>query len=250
MMAGLCTAQIVMTDHVAAAPFGSPKASTAGSLGTASAAKLASGSFGIMQRMLDRYTKPGEEFFRQPLICTGSPQAAYLVSRGIDSLQGVNGLRAASYSGHPAIIAVAQAKDQPTTVQYTVLDPAGKRRPYMKGHGPQGGAVRLIDNGLDHLFVSEGVENALSHWILTGKPTHASYWAALDCGNLAKLVLPIETTGCLTVLYDKDQNGRGLEAAQILAARAEGLGWKASLSGPPTVAFGDWNDELQLFNKD
>ena len=203
-----------------------------------------------MQRMLDQYTVPGEVFFKQPQIRIGSPQAAYLISRGIDSLKGVNGLRACRYGGHPAIVAVAQAKDHPTTCQYTVLDPAGKRRPYLKGYGPRGGAVRLIGRGFDHLFVSEGVENALSHWILTGKPRHATYWAALDCGNLAKLVLPTETTGCLTVLYDKDQNGRGLEAAQTLAARAEGLGWKVSLSGPPSVEYGDWNDELQLFLKE
>ena len=203
-----------------------------------------------MQRMLDYYTVPGDEFLKQPQIRIGSPQAAYLISRGIDSLQGVNGLRATTYGGYPAIIAVAQAKDHPTTVQYTVLDPAGKRRPYLKGHGPRGGAVRLIEKGFDHLFVSEGVENALSHWILTGKPSHASYWAALDCGNLAKLVLPTGHHGHITILYDKDQNGRGLAAAQRLAGRAEGLGWKVSLLGPPSVIYGDWNDELQLFLKE
>ena len=117
----------------------------------------------------------------------------------------------------------------------------------MKDHGPKGGAVRLIDNGLNHLFVSEGVENALSHWILTGRPSHASYWAALDCGNLAKLVLPIEQPGRLTILYDKDRNRRGFDKAQMLEERAESLGWTVNLSGPPSVEYGDWNDELQLF---
>jgi len=203
-----------------------------------------------MQMMLDRHTVPGEIFFKQSPIRIGSPQAAYFISRGIDSLCGVNGLRAANYGGHPAIIALAQTKDHPTTVQYTVLDPKGKRRPYFKGHGPRGGAVRLIDRGLDHLFISEGIENALSNWIMTGKPRNGSYWAALDCGNLAKLILPTGHHGHITILYDKDQNGRGLAAAQHLAARAEGLGWKVSLSGPPSVIYGDWNDELQLFLKE
>lgn len=203
-----------------------------------------------MQRMLDHYTVSSEEFFKQPQIRTGSPQAAYLISRGIDSWQEVSGLRAASYEGHPAIIALVQMGDWAKSCQYTVLDPKGKSRRFLKGTSPKHGAIRLINRGYNHLFVSEGVETALSHWILKGKPPQASYWAGMSCGNLEKLKLPTKDVGQLTILYDKDRGGQGLKAAQTLEKRAKGLGWEASLSEPPNVEYGDWNDELQLFLKE
>jgi len=101
----------------------------------------------------------------------------------------------------------------------------------------QGGAVRLSD-GPQALVVAEGVETALS--LSSGLlRTPATVWAALSTSGIRGLRLP-NIPGRLTIAPDGDTAGR--TAAQALATRAHGTGWRVSLLPAPDGR--DWNDIL------
>jgi len=103
--------------------------------------------------------------------------------------------------------------------------------------GTQGGAVRLAE-GPGPLVVAQGIETALSlaSGLLRGP---ATIWAALSTSGLRGLHLPAQA-GRLTIAADGDKPGR--EAANALAERAHGLGWRVSLLPAPEGR--DWNDVL------
>jgi hypothetical protein len=101
----------------------------------------------------------------------------------------------------------------------------------------QGGAVRLSD-GPGPLVVAEGLETALS--LSSGLlRAPATVWAALSTSGIRGLHLP-DTQGRLTIAPDGDAAGRA--AAQGLATRAHGMGWRVSLLPAPDGR--DWNDIL------
>lgn len=101
-----------------------------------------------------------------------------------------------------------------------------------------GGAVRLSD-GPGPLVVCEGIETGLS--LASGllrRP--APVWAALSTSGMVALDLPA-TPGKLTIASDGDDAGR--TAAEKLATRVTGLGWKVSLLPAPEGR--DWNDVIR-----
>ncbi len=142
----------------------------------------------------------------------------------------------------PAIIARVEGSPG-FAIHRTFLDPttAGKAKvdAPKKMLGPaNGGAVRLRQ-GAGPLVVCEGLETALSiPSLLPGDPT---IWAALSSSGLTSLRLP-EIPADLLVIADGDSAGRG--AAQALATRALGLGWKVSI-----IDCGDKLDANDLLQK-
>jgi len=104
--------------------------------------------------------------------------------------------------------------------------------------GPaRGGAVHLSNDPVP-LVVAEGLETALS--LRSGIFPHpVSVWAALSAPGMKVLHLP-PVPGELVIAPDGDPVGRA--AAEALATRAHGLGWRVSLF-PPPAGFG-WNDVL------
>lgn len=107
--------------------------------------------------------------------------------------------------------------------------------------GPcSGGAVALGEQP-GPLVVCEGIETGLS--LLSGLLTFpASVWAALSTSGMKALHLP-PVAGELIVAADSDDGGSGRSAAEALAARAHGLGWRVSLWPAPDGQ--DWNDVLR-----
>ena len=100
--------------------------------------------------------------------------------------------------------------------------------------GRAGCAVRLAPVG-PVLGIAEGLETALSAWVLHGIPT----WAALNASLLAKFEPP-DCVDRLVVFADRD--APGLEAAGRLAESLQGR-VAFELRPPPTPAK-DWNDVL------
>jgi len=102
-----------------------------------------------------------------------------------------------------------------------------------------GGAVWLSE-GSTRLVVAEGIETALS--LASGLLREPSMvWAALSTSGIRGLRLPAQP-GRLTIAPDGDAPGRG--AANVLAERANALGWKVSLLTAPNGT--DWNDILTM----
>jgi hypothetical protein len=101
-----------------------------------------------------------------------------------------------------------------------------------------GGAVRLSD-APGRLVVAEGIESALSlmSGLLSGT---ATVWAALSTSGMRSLRLP-DVPGLIAIATDPDLQGR--EAAQALAKRAHGAGWRVSILDPGNGR--DFNDILQ-----
>jgi hypothetical protein len=88
------------------------------------------------------------------------------------------------------------------------------------------------------LVVTEGIETGLS--LLSGLHVKtAMVWSALSAGGMERLNLP-KATGKLIVASDGDPVGR--KAADVLATRAQALGWEVSLLPAPDGF--DWNDVL------
>ena len=138
----------------------------------------------------------------------------------------------------PAIVAaVRNAAGELTGAQATFLRPDGSKLDRLSFGSVFGCAVRLAPVGADgRLAVAEGVESALSFSALFEFPC----WAALSAGSLERFEPPAGLSQ-LIVAADHDANGRGLEAAQTLAKRAQRV-CDVAISMPPQP--GDWNDVL------
>jgi hypothetical protein len=107
-----------------------------------------------------------------------------------------------------------------------------------KGLGSVGGnACRVLWAPGPQLAIAEGVEDALAGCELTGVPA----WAALSAGNMKTLVLP-ERFRDVLILADRDENGTGLENANVLADRLRREGRYAEIRLPDAVK--DPNDVL------
>ncbi len=101
----------------------------------------------------------------------------------------------------------------------------------------KGGAVRLSEVP-GRLVVTEGIETGLS--LLSGLlDDPITVWAALSATGMKSLGLP-DCPGDLVIAPDGDDVGRA--AAEALAQRAYGLGWRVSLLTAPEGC--DWNDVL------
>jgi putative DNA primase/helicase len=95
----------------------------------------------------------------------------------------------------------------------------------------------VIDHaGLNVLTIAEGVEDALSAWVLTTYPA----WAALSAGNMTALNLPAQFR---QVIICADRDEAGLEGALTLANRLRAEGREARVIRPTLGK--DANDVLR-----
>ena len=95
----------------------------------------------------------------------------------------------------------------------------------------------------NRLTVTEGVETALAVGQVTGWPT----WAAVSASGLERLEWPSSVSELL-ICADHDVNGRGLQAAHVLARRALEAGFTVKLALPPEPGT-DWLDVLASESK-
>ncbi|HEY1146289.1 MAG TPA: toprim domain-containing protein [Allosphingosinicella sp.] len=178
---------------------------------------------------------------------TGTPAAAYLASRGLETTSAQ--LRYHSRTPHgpgpltlyrPALIAAVRDDSGLVAIHRTFIDPRGGGLAPLadarRGLGRLGrGAVRL---GLSapRLGLAEGIETALSATALFGVPC----WATLGTERFGRVALPHEVRELLLFL-DHDAGGR----------RAERLAREAFAHVPriethvPEHAGDDWNDVLR-----
>lgn len=157
----------------------------------------------------------------------------------------------------PAMLAqVVNVAGEVVTIHRTYLTPDGrklseidgvklearKKMPAIVPGGSRGAAVRLSPVA-GRLGVAEGIETALAAHLLSGGTIPV--WSAVDAGGLEALELPLQVSE-VVIFADRDENGRGQDAAVKLARRllAEGRSVKRVL---PPLDFGskaDWNDLL------
>jgi hypothetical protein len=156
----------------------------------------------------------------------------------------------------PAMIAlVKDVAGEPCAIHRTWLDPEtgvkANLNPVRKSLCPvKGRAVRLFEMDSDLLYVSEGIENALSFvqfQIMAGHPVEASVWAALSASGIAGLQVP-DRIKEVHVILDRDE--ACLKAAYQLSLRLRRQ--HVSMIAPPlpegTPPFptNDFNDALRL----
>ena len=115
-----------------------------------------------------------------------------------------------------------------------VMDGKVERR----GLGPVKGCFApVIDHaGLDVITIAEGVEDALSAWVLTTYPA----WAALSAEGMAALQLPAQFK---QIIISADAEPVGIEAARKLAGRLRAEGREARVIVPEVGK--DANDVLR-----
>jgi hypothetical protein len=142
---------------------------------------------------------------------------------------------------YPAMVAavVLEGAAEPVAVHRTYLAEPGRKAavPTNKAMlGPaKGGAVRLSE-GPGPLVVAEGLETALS--LLDALAGHRPrVWAALSANGMKGLTLPAEPEE-LVAAPDPDRTG--WDAAEALANRAHGQGWRVRILPPPGDGI-DWN---------
>lgn len=125
----------------------------------------------------------------------------------------------------PAMLAVVRSPSgRPVGLHRTYITEDGHKasvlapRKLMKVRDLTGSAVRLFPPRDGFLAVAEGVEDALSAWILWGLPC----WAVLGTSGL-KGFIPPEDVQEVWILADRDENGAGQRAAVDLAQRLEDM---------------------------
>ncbi len=124
---------------------------------------------------------------------------------------------------YPAIVAPITFKDELVGIHRIWLDPDGlgkapvesPKKTYRCAQSINGGAVKLYEVRADHpLVLTEGVETAIAIHELSDFPV----WACLTATGLEKVVVPSNANE-IWIACDKDRNGRGERAAQILGNR-------------------------------
>ncbi|MDO8982862.1 toprim domain-containing protein [Cypionkella sp.] len=107
--------------------------------------------------------------------------------------------------------------------------------------GPCAGGAVALSEAPGPLVVCEGIETGLS--LLSGLlASPATVWAALSTSGMKALALP-KPPGELIVATDSDDAGAGWQAGNVLAERANALGWAVSMLPAPEGQ--DWNDALR-----
>ncbi len=121
----------------------------------------------------------------------------------------------------PALLAVVRdPRGRPVALHRTYVTSDGRKAPVAspkkiyKVHDLTGGAVRLFPPRDGVLAVCEGIEDALSAWILWESPT----WACLGTSGL-KSFKPPDGIRELLIFADRDKNGAGQKAAMELAQK-------------------------------
>lgn len=119
---------------------------------------------------------------------------------------------------HPAIVSRIRTPDgEISSFQVLYLTNDGKKlntpdcRKILPVIAPmKGGAIRLFE-ATDILYISEGLESAMSARVDTGMPV----WCAVNAGNLEAIVIP-ETVKHIYIVADMDESGTGLKSASAL----------------------------------
>ena len=146
-----------------------------------------------------------------------------------------------SRTTHPAMVTrVTGGNGNGVAIHRTYLNHDGDKAelPTVKkivGTLPASSAVRLFPVA-QRLGLAEGIETALSAFVLFGVPT----WAAVTAGGMEKWTPP-EGTERVIVFGDNDLSGTGQAAAWALAKRliAGGIYTEVKV---PEMAGTDWND--------
>jgi putative DNA primase/helicase len=105
----------------------------------------------------------------------------------------------------------------------------------------RGGAIRLYEPRNGVLGVAEGIETALSLYLLCKIPT----WAAFCADNVERIRLP-ERLRELRIAIDIDESGKGRASAETLAKRVRRWSPRTRVifMVPELDGSGDLNDEL------
>ena len=123
----------------------------------------------------------------------------------------------------PAMIAIVRnPKGRPVALHRTYVTGDGHKAPVqspkkiLKVFDLAGSSVRLFPPIQGFIAVTEGVEDALSAWLLWNIPT----WAVLGTSGM-KAFQPPEEVQEILILADRDENGAGQRAALELAGKLE-----------------------------
>lgn len=149
-----------------------------------------------------------------------------------------------SITHHPAMICrVQDGLGAGCAIHRTYLGRNGKKAAVtaakkLTGKAPAGAAIRLFAP-TDYLGIAEGVETALSAFLLFGVPS----WAAISAGGMERWTPPTETKRVI-VFADNDLSGTGQAAAWALAKRLIASGIEAEVR-TPECAGQDWCDVLK-----
>lgn len=149
----------------------------------------------------------------------------------------------------PTLLALVQdANGKPVSIHRTYLQRDGNGKADVPGSAKKimpathegaltGSAIRLYP-AAKTLAVAEGVETALAIRIATGLPV----WAARDCYCLKMLQVP-DIVKEVVICADRDEHGKGQEAAKALAARLAQQRITAKIILPEREGH-DWLDVL------
>lgn len=183
-------------------------------------------------------------------VVPGDPASLYLERRcGIDSVSPVirHHPRLAyrhddgHVSYHPAMVCrVQDVTGAGSAIHRTYLTDDGQKAdvPIVKkvaGNLPAGAAIHLF-TALECIGIAEGIETALSAFLLFGIPT----WAAVTAGGLERWA-PLIGTKRVIIFGDNDISGTGQAAAWALAKRLIGSGVETEVRIPSQDGC-DWND--------
>ena len=187
----------------------------------------------------ERKADRASELWNESLpITPGDPVHSYLKNRGIVLPEYPSDLRSHPHldyweigedgkpvrtgTFHSILAIVRNLQGRPVALHRTYITSDGHKAPVpspkkiMKVYDLAGGAVRLFPPREGVLAVAEGIEDALSAWVLWRIPC----WAAIGTSGL-KGFEPPEGVRELIVFADKDENGAGQKAAIELADRLE-----------------------------
>lgn len=146
---------------------------------------------------------------------------------------------------YPAMLAVVRSPTgRPVALHRTYVTSDGEKAPVpnpkkiLKVHDLTGSAVRLFPPQDGFIAVCEGIEDALSAWILWGIPT----WACVGTTGL-KSFHPPEGVKEVLILADNDPNGAGHGAALHLGDRLKEKGMAVRIASP--IGLKDVNAILQ-----
>lgn len=190
----------------------------------------------------------------------GDPVHTYLKNRGITLPEYPSDLRCHPHldywtqddngkpvriGSYPAMIAVVRSpQGRPVALHRTYLAPDGSGKAtvaapkkILKVHGLEGSAVRLFETINGKIGLAEGIETAISAYLLTGIPC----WSCLSAGGIERAVLPVEIN---RVVLFGDRDIAGMRAVLRAQERFVMEGRQAEIRLPEKTGT-DWNDILK-----
>lgn len=193
-------------------------------------------------------------------ITTGDPVWLYLKNRGINLEAWPEDLRthpALPYwtideAGKPVktgvfpclLTVVRSPQGKPVGIHRTWISPDGSRKASVpsskklyKIHNLSGSSSRLFPVSDNTLAIAEGIETALSVYMLYGE----ACWSCISAHGMASFIPP-EGVSTVRIYADHDENETGLKAALKSYDRLTKEGRTVEIRQPREI--GDYNDEL------